>query len=197
MYKDTIIKWCSEQEATEGILNIPDDMFLSLDEETASYIVDYFKGNTLIKLPTREIEFFDWLKVNDEDVWSDLWDESDEYLYHISIDFLPVLTNKLRGFPICDLLSQPNFYFTVSHIEGKDAELFVDSIKKRFLDKNKLTLEQAILLQISTQPTDIWHFAYHFNSDIEHCKEAVNNLEREKMLIHLTEAEHLIPFIEI
>ena len=195
MQKEEILKWCESQDRNAHYLTIPEEMFKLLNNELAVEIATFFNNNILIKLPQQEIEFFEWLKENDRVVWDDLWADTDEEPYLISISFLPMLIDKLTGFPICDLMSNDNYYFTHEHIIEKEAKLFLESVQKRFENKEELTLQQALILQISIQPIDIWHFAYHYNTNLEATKRAAEELAADKMLLHVKNAEHLTSFI--
>lgn len=192
-----VINWISEQVDSKESLVIPEEIFDKLNTENAKFICNSFNNNRMLKLPKREIEFFEWLKINDPKVWEDIWYEVTEEPYIVGIGLLPQLIDKLTGFPICELQFEDNYYFTAKHIVNKEAHLFVESIKTRFLDNQELTLQQLLLLQISSQPTDIWHFAYHFNQDLQKSKLAIKTLVQDKMLIHLTNAEHLTTFVEL
>jgi len=194
--RKTILEWCEAQDRNAHHLIIPEDKFDLLDEEMSNEIASFFNNNILIKLPEREIKFFEWLKENDPDVWHDLWGATDEIPYIVGISFLPLLIDKLTGFPICDLLETDNYYFTPEHIIEKEAKLFLESIQKRFKNNDELTLQQALMLQISVQPIDVWHFAYHYNTNLEATKKAAEELAADRMLLHLKNAEHLTTFIK-
>jgi len=194
--ENQILEWCERQDKNADYLTIPEEMFEMLNVESSNLIASYFNNNILIKLPRREIEFFEWLKENDRPVWEDLWGGTETEPYIVGISFLPLLIDKMTGFPICDLLDNDNYYFTNEHIVDKEAKIFLDSIKQRFEDKESLTLQQALMLHISVQPTDVWHFAYHFKTNLEATKHAARELAKDKMLVHLTDAEHLAPFIK-
>ena len=195
MSSKEIKKWCSNQDTSSGILEIPEELFNSLDAAGANQITEFFRNNILIKLPDREIAFSEWLKSEDPDVWNDLWKNPEQQPYIVSIAFLPLLIDKLTGFPICDLMLNDNYYFTDDHIADKEAQIFTESSKQRFMDKEKLTIGQALMMQISVQPVDIWHFSYYFGINLNQAKETVKQLSDERMLIHIKLANHLAPFI--
>ncbi len=194
--RETILQWCERQDKTVAYLTMPESIFNLLDVNLANEVATYFNNNILLKLPEREIRFFEWLKENDEEVWNDLWVQADEEHYVVGISFLPLLIDKLTGFPICDLMETDNYYFTKEHIVDKEAKLFLESIHQRFKAKKQLSLQQALMLQISVQPTDVWHFAYHFKTNLNATKAAIAELVADKMLIHITNAEHLVAFIK-
>ena len=189
--------WCLSQDLNAKHLELPEDIFNSLDDESAIYIAEYFNNKKLIKLPEREIKFFEWLRENDVKIWNDLWLDDNVEPYIVSIAFLPFLIDRTIGFPICDLMENDNYFFTSEHIRDKEAEMFLDSIKERFRRKEQITLQQALLLRISMLPTDIWHFSYNFDIDLEAAKNAIHELVDDNMLIHLTKTEHLAAFVNI
>jgi len=197
MLQIEIQDWCLSQDLNTKHLELPENIFNTLDDESAIYIAGYFNNKKLIKLPEQEIQFFEWLKENDVKIWNDLWLDEHIEPYIVSISFLPLLIDKTIGFPICDLMDNDNYFFTSEHIRDKEAEMFLDSIKERFRRKETITLQQALLLRISMLPTDIWHFAYNFDINLEAAKNAIHELVNDNMLIHLTKTEHLAAFVPI
>ena len=148
-----------------------------------------------MKLPQEEIVFFEWLKDKDKKVWDDLW-KSEEEEYIIALNFLPYLIEHSRGFPICDLLENDNYYFLPKHMVDKESEIMIDSVQKRYRERKTLTVEQTLVLEISVTPIDIWHFCYRYNIEIDRAKQAVSNLVDDGILVHLKETEHLAHFID-
>lgn len=195
MVNENIINWFEVQVAMNDYIIFPTDILDIMNKETAQAIVEKYAHNTFIKLPEKEIQFFEWLKENDKKIWDDLWNSEDEE-YIVGLGLLPLLLEKTRGFPICDLENNDNFYFTESHIFEKEAKMFVETVQQMFMDKKPLTVEQTLILEISTAPIDIWRFAYRYNIDIERVKKAVKNLNEERLLIHLKKAEQLANFVE-
>jgi hypothetical protein len=190
-----IINLCKKQLESNDYIVFPEDVFNDLSEENAQIVTEIFGKSELMKLPEKEIEFFEWLKMNDRDIWDDLWD-AEEDPYVVSVNFLPLLMNKTRGFPICDLLNNDNYYFTSSHMVDQESKDMIESVQNMYMDKKKLTIEQTLVLEISIAPIDIWRFAYHYNIPIYKAKNAVSNLVYEKILVHLKESEHIANFIE-
>jgi hypothetical protein len=84
----------------------------------------------------------------------------------------------------------------VAHIIDKESKLFLESVKQRYIDKKPLTLSQKLILEISVAPLDIWHFAYRNRVLPAEAKKAAQDLINEKLLIHLTESEHIASFID-
>lgn len=197
MIKNELINWFEINVGKNPFVDFPEEIFESLNEETAREIVARFSSNSFIKLPAREVLFFEWLKTADPEVWEDLWGASGELPYIVSISFLPILLDNSRGFPICDLVKNDNFYFTESHIADKESRVFLESVRERFLNKDKLSVAQTLILEVSIAPIDIWHFAYRFGLDIKTAKNAVRELTEDNILIHLTDASHLAGFIEL
>lgn len=197
MNKQEIIDWCSEAIKTSQYVNFPGEVFSSLTEEIARDLVSLFSAHTFIKLPADEIKFFEWLRNADPAVWNDLWGTDGEEPYIVSISFLPLLIDNSRGFPICDLINNDNYYFTEAHIADRESKIFLESVKERFLNNDKLSVAQTLVLEISLAPIDIWRFAYRFKLSLNDAKKAVRELVEDNILIHLTDASHLAGFIEI
>ena len=178
------------------VFEIEEDVFASLTEEDAKKLAESMQSNTLIRLPKSEIDFFEWLKENDPVVWQDLWgNEEDQYIAAISL--LPALINKNKGFPICDLITSDNYYFTKSHIVQHESHLLLESVEKRIMSNLSVSVAQILLFQLSLFPTDIWHFAYRNSIPLEQAKQAVQTLVDDNVLVHLTDAEHLSVFVEL
>jgi hypothetical protein len=193
---NNLIEIIDNQSTENHFIELSDEVFLSLDYEIAKTLADRYGATLLMKLPSREIKFFEWLYENDREVWNDLWGNTEEEPYIVGMSFLPVLINKMRGYPICDLLDNDNYYFTSAHIVDKESEILLESARTRFMNNEDLTTAQLLILQISVSPTDIWHFAYNFNIDINEAKKAVEDLVQDNALVHLKEVEYLAPFID-
>ena len=96
----TLINLKKKQYSDLGYIQFEDSEIPELNQESIAEIEKEFKGYGLLKLPPKEIAFFEWLKENDEPVWNDLWDLDDDP-YKISIEFLHHFINDENGFPIC------------------------------------------------------------------------------------------------
>ncbi len=195
MVNEDIINWFEVQAAMNEHITFPNDILDILDKETAQAIVENYAHNTFMKLPDKEIKFFEWLKENDKEIWDDLWDSEDEE-YIIGVGLLPLLIEKTRGFPICDLETTDNYFFTEHHMIEKEAKMFIETVQQMFMDKKPLTVEQTLVLEISAAPIDIWRFAYRYNLDVDRAKQAVKNLSDERLLIHMKKPEQLANFVE-
>lgn len=190
-------KWYQSNLPVNHILEIPDFIYDEIEQSQAQFLADFYSNDTLFRLPGKEVIFFEWLKENDIDVWKDLWDDELNSPYIISLSFLPLLKrNGYRGFPICDLVTQTNYYFAPAHLADKESELFVESAKTIFMNKQPMTLPQLLAMEISLEPIDIWHFAYKHNVSIADAKKAVHDLVNDELLVHLKDAEHLSTFID-
>lgn len=192
-----ILNWCKQEKLENGYISFPQELFDSLNEEIAKAIVVELKHNALIKLPQYEIEFYEWLKENDRSVWDDLWSCELHEPYIVSCIFLPNLVERDgRGFPICDLEHNDNYFFNEKHMTDEESKVYIETSRNRFQDRQKLTVSQLLALEISVGPIDIWHFAYKYKISIAQAKAAVEELKDDFALVHLTNAEHLAKFME-
>lgn len=167
----------------------------SLRLDQTQVIIDKFHGKALIKIPATEIEFFEWLKSNDPQVWDDLW-EDEEDVYLVSIDLLPQFIEGGQRFPICDLVDQPNYWFNARHIKPKGMEA-LENIVSKLEAKQKLKLAEAFLLELSMAPTDIWHFCFDRKMSISRMRNVVEELVYNGWLVHLPDREDLVKYIDI
>lgn len=196
---EQVIKWFDEQTSNSDYshIKIPEEIYHNLQFEEAKKIADIYGGSTFIKLPKKEITFFEWLKKEDKDVWMDLWGDMEEEPYVVGLNFLPVLIySENRGFPICDLVENDNYYFTPSHMVDAESRTIIEAATNKFKDRKKLTYNQLLALEISLNPIDIWHFSYKHRIPVETAKEAVEELKDDNALVHLKEAEHLATFVD-
>ncbi len=191
-----------DQIIKDGLVNnnylvIEEEIYNKLSVDDAHYI-NHITHNLLFRLPENEIKFFEWLKEVEPIVWQDLWksDNITEVPYLVSISFLPVIVeNKDRGFPICDLRSIDNYFFSIDHMVDEESKVFFDVSKEKLKNRERMTMTELLSLEISVAPIDIWHFAYKFKLDLNKCKDAVHQLSKDNALVHLKDAEYLAPFI--
>ncbi len=193
---DDILEWFEKERKKSKPINIPQEIFSQISPEIANELVQRYSQDTLVYLPENEIKFFEWLKENDYQVWEDLWGGVAEDPYVVSISFLPLLIKKFGGFPICDLINNDNYYFTDEMIIKKTSHLLLETLREKYLNREKLTIAQALLLEISVAPTDIWHFAYYHKISIEEAKMAVKELVEDNLIVHLKSAEELAKFVQ-
>ncbi len=198
MIDKEIYDYCKSIKLENNILILPEEIFNALTYEQANFIKEYFPQNTLFRLPSKEIEFFEWLKINDEKVWLDLWNDDLNSPYIVSLGFLPLLVKQgYRGFPICDLNENDNYYFVPKHLADKESQIFTESAKTIYMNKGEMTLPQLLAMEISLDPIDIWHFAYKHKTSLKESKKAVLDLVKDDILVHLKEASYLTTFIEL
>ena len=178
-----------------GYLVFTETELTNMSVDLANKLKEHFHGIALMQLPEEEITFFEWLKSEDITVWNDLWaNEEDPNM--VSIDLLPYFIGEANGFPICDLIDEPNYWFSPKHIKPKGTEKFSVIEKKISANKN-LTVDEALLVEVSQAPVDIWHFCYQYNYPVKKAKNIVRNMHRDDLLVHLTEREDLVKYIEI
>jgi|APTNR8051073442_1049403.scaffolds.fasta_scaffold01284_6 hypothetical protein len=192
-----ILEFFSKLVNEDGILHIPEDVFLKMDKEYGELLIKEFTATRMLRLPQYEIDFFNWLKDKDPLVWKDLWGD-DDGSYTVSIEFLKLLLEKDgRGFPICDLQTVDNYYFIPQLLVERESDVMVEAAKVRFIEKKGLTPSQLLALEIHFGGIDVWHFAYKHNIDLDEAKAAVASLVEDQILVHLTDAEHLAPILEL
>lgn len=180
-----------------NILHLSDELLNSIKIDEAEEIKTQYHGKVMMKLHESEVKFYEWLKENDSPVWEDLWAEDEDTKYLVSIDFLPFLVKYRKQFPICDLVSTENYFFVPLHLKGKEVELLADTLKTRLRNKETLTPAQLLLIEISLNPIDIWHFAHKYKIKIDEVKKAVSQLVDDGSIIHFPEAGQLANFIDI
>ncbi len=193
---EEIIDWCKQEKENEEFIEFPVEILDSMSEKTARVLAEIFGKDTFMRLPEKEIEFFEWLREKDEEVWDDLWDTENEEPYVVGVGLLPTLLSKTRGFPICDLMERDNYFFTETQMQAEESKAMLDSAIERFKNKKALTTEQALVLEISQAPIDIWRFAYRHGLPLKRVKKAADILVEDGVLLHLKKAEHLANVIE-
>jgi hypothetical protein len=179
----------------QNFIDFSDEHLTALRLDQVQAIIDQFHGRALMKIPSAEIDFFTWLKKNDRNVWNDIW-QGENDIYLVSIDLLSQFVEGGLGFPICDLIDQPNYWFNARLIKPKGMEELENIIVKLEAGK-KIKLAEAFLLEVSTRPMDIWHFCYNHNLEVERLKQVVDDLVYQGFLVHLTDREDLIKYIDI
>ena len=133
------------------------------------------------------------------DVWKDLWEGEPDAPYLISLSFLADFadSNDKGAFLICDLQSTDNYYFTPDMLLEKESTDFVSAVRDRFLSGGTMTVEQALTVEISAGPMDIWHFSYLRGVDLQRAKKAVASLVEDRIVVHVPKAEHLSSFFDV
>ena len=177
----------------EGVLSVSDEEILALSDDDVDSVILACDATTLMRLPPREQEFFEWLRERDPLVWNDLWADDPDML--VSIHFLKELRTADRGFVICELEHQPNFYFTERHLKPEGLEA-LSVIMAKIERGEDLAAGEVLLFEIIRAPIDIWHFCYKYSVPIESGKRAVESLVEHGFLVHLPLREDLIPYLQ-
>ena len=154
----------------------------ALTKEQAEELTTLFGYNTMIRLPEKEREFFDWLYEQDRPVWTDLWNQEDERRYFVSMAHLTSFLPGQRGFPICDLVNQENFFFTQEEITENDGKIFVERALDIIAEKEQLSMDQAFVVEVWRGPIDQWRFAWMYNLPLDEVKNMVRWLIKEGVL---------------
>lgn len=178
---DMIIERLRTDDAQVRSVTIPEEMIARLTREQAEEIVARYGSRTLLTLPESERRFFVWLRENDPSVWQDLWGDDEDYL--VSIGFLPELLPKRRGFLICDLVEQQNFFFTQDSITPEDGRIFLDAALDIVHSNGTLAMEQAFVIEAWRAPIDLWRFAYNYRVPLDQVKKMVLWLIAEGILL--------------
>lgn len=181
---------------SRGIITFDEEILSALTPDDAKLIISQIGSTHLLKLPQKEIAFFEWLKEIHPLVWKDLWGSDDsEHEYTVGMDLLPLMLDPVRGFPICDLITQENFFFVPDHLIGEEISFYLEAVKERYLKQETVTVAQLLVLEISMAPIDAWRFSYHHRIEFDRVMKAIQDLKEEGMLLHLGRAEDLADFI--
>ena len=194
----SIRKLLEEKEAQigqRGYIEFSEDELKSLNYIDLRHILDVFQGHALMKLPASEIRFFEWLKETDRAVWDDLWADADDEAYLVSINYLSHFIGRNLGFPICDLVDEPNYWFSPRHIKPKGREE-LDDIFLKVEQDIKLTLAEYFLYSLHSGSFDIWHFCYEHNLDLSTVKTIIEDLVYKGQLVHLTRRDDLVQYLD-
>jgi hypothetical protein len=169
--------------AGEGIhsTRITEEEIADLTREQAEELVALYGSTTLMTLPTKEQRFFAWLREQDEPIWNDLWG-GEEDTYRVSIGYLPDLLPNRRGFLICDLVDNQNYYFTKDNITAEDGSGYLDAALEIVKNEGKLSMDQAFVVEVWRAPIDQWRFAYMYRQPLAEVKAMVQWLISEGIL---------------
>ncbi len=193
----TLIENKEREKAKKQYLQFSEGELEKLRPDEVERIIEHFRGNTLVKLPESEIAFFEWLKNADRAVWDDLWqDDTEEEDYLVSVDFLREFIRETPSFPICDLIDEPNYWFTFRHIKPKGLEYLQEEVRLKVETDEDLSLEELFLLEISVSSTDIWHFAHRHQVSVERMKKAINQMVYNGWIVHLTNRDDLVRYLD-
>lgn len=195
MNMDKLISGKRKQLKEKNYIEFSDEEINSLRPDEVQYFVDRYHGFALMKIPPSEVDFFEWLRIKDEPVWNDIW-EGEPDVYKVSTDLLPVFLEGQNGFPICDLVDEPNYWFSERHIKPKGQEELEDILLK-YQNEEKLSVAELFLLELLNAPMDIWHFCYRYRLSVDAMKQTIGNMVSKGWLVHLTDREDLVKYIEI
>ncbi|MBK7577122.1 MAG: hypothetical protein IPI24_06770 [Ignavibacteria bacterium] len=199
MTTEELIERAENSIAENRSLTISTEELVGVTPEQAELLQKKFGSRLLMHMPEHEIAFQEWLKVNDHVVWKDLWDDQEDPPYTISLAFLPDMIGKPNegAFFICDLQNTDNYFFTPDMLLDKESTDFVSAVRDRFVGGRTLSPEQALTVEISAGPTDIWHFAYRRGVDLERAKKAVAALVEDRIIVHVPKADHLSTHFDV
>ncbi|CAN5482342.1 hypothetical protein BH10BAC6_BH10BAC6_17470 [soil metagenome] len=199
MTQQEILTFCEESIEREGVLVFADEQFRDLTPELIDAIRARFNSSALMQLPQHEIAFFEWLKAADAAVWNDIW-ANDERPYLVSLAFLSDFSGanaNIGQFVICDLVNVDNYFFSPNLLLDKESTDFVEAVRGRFTQRSSMTPGQLLTLEASVGNVDIWHFAFRYNIDLAIAKKAVVTLVEDRILLHVTSAEHLAQYFDV
>lgn len=171
----------NDGEAMHTVEIAPEEL-AELTREQAQELVARYGSRTMIPLPEREVEFFNWLRGVDPDVWNDLWGE-DETPYLVSLAYLPDLLPRGRGFLICDLTKQPNLWFGAESITREEGVGLLDASINLVRDSGRISMEQAFVVEAWRAPIDVWRFAWMYNRPLDEVKALAAWLVGEGVLL--------------
>ncbi len=183
------------QVGRQGFIEFSEEELKSLNSVDLRYLLDVFKGHALMKLPASEIRFFEWLKKADRAVWDDLWADAEDEVYLVSINYLSHFVGRDLGFPICDLVDEPNYWFSPRHIKPKGREE-LDDIFLKVEQEIKLNLAEYFLYNLNMASFDIWHFCYKHQIDLSTLKTIIEDLVYKGQLVHLTNRDDLVRYLD-
>lgn len=177
------------------LIRFTEDEVNSFAPEDAEGIIVYFRGQAMMYLPASEVQFFEWLKENDPQVWLEMWGDGTEP-YTVSITSLRSFIGEARGFMVCDLEGDENYYFHKDFIIDVEKEKLLAGLLHKVREKEELRMENVFILEIWMHPTDIWHFAYKYGYTIADAKEMIQRLVDQGILRHPKKREEIAAFVE-
>ena len=195
MNVDKLVKEKTEYLSKNRILSFSNEELKTLRSDEAQHFIRAMQRNILMRLPDDEIAFFEWLKVNDPEIWDDIW-EGEEDVYNVSLALLSQFVGNKNGFPICDLIDQPNYWFVVEHIKPKGMEQ-IEVIFEKIEKGEQLGSMEMFLAEITQAPIDIWHFSYKYGLSVKAVKVMIEEMVHKGWIVHLSDREDLVKYVEI
>jgi hypothetical protein len=192
----SLIEKIQSYQSTGNYLRLSGEEISSLGPAGLRRLADACGHSSFITLPSSEQRFFEWMRRHDEKTWLDLWG-GDAALppYVVSVSNLLYLSVERRGFPVCDLESVPNYYFTAKHIREDGGKQFIEAAKARAADGEQLSLEELFMLEVAEAPIDIWRFAYTYAMGLADALEMVHALIADEVLTHTPTRDELSPYL--
>lgn len=196
---EDLARYCQQSLDQHGHLAFSTDILTAMSAEDAAEIASVYGSRSLMRLPEHEVAFQEWLRKAEPAVWNDLWEGEPDAPYLISLSYLQDFAGGggKGAFLICDLQVEDNYYFTPDMLLEKESTDFVSAVRDRFLAGGTMTVEQALTVEMSTGPMDIWHFAYLRGVDLQRAKQAVASLVADRIIVHVPKAEHLSSFFDV
>jgi hypothetical protein len=176
----------------DGPVHLDQSEIDALNDADCACLIRQFGTHTLVRLPGREREFFAWVRMHDPEVWAELWYGDEDQL--VSLAFLPFLRTGNNGFPICDLATHENYFFTQRHLRPEAVDT-LDKIIERIENGQDISIDDTLLFEVLRGSIDLWHFCYKHKIPLDAAKAAVGRLSAEGLLVHLTSAEDLVPYL--
>lgn len=180
-------------------VELTDDDFSGMTEEQAADLAERFGGSTLVRLPQKERDFFEWLRREDPDVWSDLWGRAPNETegYFVGVSHLPSFLPKKRGFPICDLQENDNYHFVGTDITDDNGKIHLETALDVVAEGRTIAIDQAFVVEIWRAPIDIWRFAWLYKAPLKDVRDMVRWLIQQEVLLVPAQREENPPPIEV
>lgn len=180
---------------------IPDEFFWKISKEQAQELAAAFGTTVFLRLPESERKFFEWLRRTEPEVWQDLWgmdipDGESEEPYLVGMGLLPEMLHEARGFPICDLTTQANFFFSIKNFHAEEIKPVIDAILQRMEDKVDVSPKELFLMEIRRAPIDVWRFAYFYRLPVADVKRLAAELVEDGLLRYASSREEMSDFLE-
>jgi hypothetical protein len=190
----------ASSKSGQNVATIPEAIFWRITDEQARALAEIFGSFMFMRLPRSEVRFFEWLRATDEEVWNNLWGEDipegeSEEPYLVGVGVLPEMLREARGFPICDLTRQPNFFFSIKNFNAEEIKPLIDATLQRVEERQTLSLQELFLLEIRRAPIDAWRFAYMYGAEVGEVKRLAAELVEDGLLRYAAEREDMSDFL--